>query len=232
MRDTTRPYGGKANRRQGGSICTCIVLFLTLVLFGGCSSEKRYKVLSFFFDGVPNPNAPPLTPEQEFAAQQSQGGNAPKLLSITHKPYGDNQCNACHENARGNFDDFQKLSSDVCLKCHDKVRDQFPVMHGPVAAAECNICHVPHESSIPHLLRDNAPAVCVQCHQPELLSPTPIEHVTAEKSCLDCHSGHGGPKHGLLKAVALAAPSAPKSPNLPNSPTSQPATPAERGQAR
>jgi predicted CXXCH cytochrome family protein len=198
-----------------------IYLAFSLAL-GGCSSEKRYKVLSFFFDGVPDPNAPKLTPEEQLALQeQGANGNVPKPAGFTHKPYADNQCNACHENARGSFDDFQKLSSDVCLKCHDKLRDQYPVMHGPVAAAECNICHVPHESSIAHLLRDPAPAVCVQCHQPELLSPVPVEHLDPQKSCLDCHSGHGGPKHGLLKAVALG------------SPTTKPiATPGERGQAR
>jgi predicted CXXCH cytochrome family protein len=91
------------------------------------------------------------------------------------------------------------------------VTDQYPVMHGPVAAVECNLCHVPHESSTPKLLRDTAPTVCVQCHQPELLSAEPPEHVMADKSCLECHSGHGGAKHGLLKSgIALKrAPGAP-----------------------
>ena len=208
MRDTTRPDGGTTNRRKGGSMSCFAALLIVLstivasVLSSGCSSEKRYKVLSFFFDGVPDPNAPAVATgdQDEFGGQRAgNGSGAAKPVAFMHKPYGDNQCSACHENARGNFDDFQKLSSDVCLKCHDKVRDEFPVMHGPVAAAECNLCHVPHESSIPHLLRDAAPTVCVQCHQPELLSPTPREHLLPDKSCLDCHTGHGSDKHGLLK---------------------------------
>ena len=33
-----------------------VAVMLAAVVAGGCSSEKRYRVLSFFFDGVPDPN--------------------------------------------------------------------------------------------------------------------------------------------------------------------------------
>jgi predicted CXXCH cytochrome family protein len=207
MRPTTRHIEQVMQRRgDGGSPLALVAVLIALIalmlaLATGCSSEKRYKVLSFFFDGVPNPNAPAGAngaEGDEFAGGQQAGG-APKLLAIIHKPYAENKCNDCHDNASGRFDDFQKLDSSICLKCHDSLRTQYPVMHGPVAVGECNLCHVPHESTTPHLLRDDAPAVCTQCHQPELLSPTPREHLMPTKSCLDCHSGHGGTEHGLLK---------------------------------
>ena len=206
MRHTTRSSTRPLIRRRGGSIVALLALLVVAVAFNGCSRGQRYRTLSFFFDGVPDPYAPPKIPGQEDDASQQGVGGAAKVFVVLHKPYRDNRCNECHTNTGGNFEDFQKLESTICLKCHQKVQTEYPVMHGPVVVTECNICHVPHESSIPHLLRDTAPTVCVQCHQPELLSPNPKEHLMPNKSCLDCHSGHGGQKHGLLKAgLALNA---------------------------
>ena len=225
MCQATRANARLTGRRWRGSCFVAAELFCLLVLFAGCSSERRYKVLSFFFDGVPNPNAPAAGTQDEFAAQRAGGVAIP--IAYTHKPYAENKCSACHENATGRFDDFQKLESSICLRCHQDVTDKYPVMHGPVAAAECNLCHVPHESSIPKLLRDTAPAVCVQCHQSELLSPEPPEHLMADKSCLECHSGHGGAKHGLLKS-GIALKSWSSSPSTTTLPATVP-TPAHEG---
>jgi predicted CXXCH cytochrome family protein len=225
------------------AVLAVVALAMTLVagLFGGCSGEKRYKVLSLFFDGVPNPDAPVVASaegDSEFTQQRPGGAaGAPKMLAIVHKPYADNQCNDCHSNTTGRFDDYQKLDSTICLKCHDNVRTKYPVMHGPVSVGECNLCHVPHESTTPALLKENNSTLCTQCHQTELLSSTPREHLTPDKnSCLDCHSGHGGPKHGLLKPRKLTATSKPvastrKSPRG-KQPPKQPAGVARGGESR
>ena len=36
-----------------------MLVAVSVMLIGGCSAERRYRVLSLFFDGVPDPNAPP-----------------------------------------------------------------------------------------------------------------------------------------------------------------------------
>jgi len=179
-----------------------LMLWLCVGTWAGCTPERRYRVLSFFFDGVPDPNAP----AQLSGAVDDEGnpigpgGTAvPRLSVVLHKPYADNQCQSCHEGASGSFESFQPLEPSICLKCHQDTPTQYPVMHGPVAAVECLWCHTPHESSIAGLLKQAAPAVCTQCHDRELLSAQPPEHFMPDKSCLSCHVAHGGQKHGLLR---------------------------------
>lgn len=186
------------------------ILCIALGSFLGCSPETRYKTLSFFFDGVPVPKG-------------VEGDADAKGKVCQHKPYLENKCGACHPRDTVEMDisrpmDIGDLSSNLCLRCHDKVRAQYAVMHGPVASTECLLCHVPHESTIAHLLRTEAPRLCVQCHVPEVMVPLRPEHQDPKADCLSCHVGHGGPKHGLLRekrpattrpstrpAVALAA---------------------------
>jgi len=198
MKSTIRSHARRTKCRGSGFVAAFGLLFLLLALILsllGCSPERRYKVLSIFFDGVPNPDAP-LVAVDEF---DTSGKRIVKAASFVHKPYADGKCADCHgENTGGTFESFTKLDDSVCLKCHKNVPHEYPRMHGPVALAQCSLCHVPHESSVPALLKDNARAVCTQCHLRELLPATPADHLT-DRSCLDCHSGHGGTARALLK---------------------------------
>jgi predicted CXXCH cytochrome family protein len=179
-----------------------------LILLGGlwigCTpTEQNYKVLSFFFDGVPNPSDPAF---RSGRASRSGGlGGAEAFVVYTHAPYADpdpNACNVCHEGRVGGVYTRSSLTipPTVCLKCHQDEVNKYPVMHGPVAAVECLWCHAPHESSIPALLRRRAPELCLQCHTLELLAPWPPEHHQPDIDCLQCHVAHGGERHGLLRA--------------------------------
>jgi predicted CXXCH cytochrome family protein len=187
------------------------IALVALIAAAGCTPEKKYKILSVFFDGVPNPNAPPGSAE---VSEFGPTGPAPKPVGVTHKPFADamndsTKCNVCHTGGTGSFESFQKISSDVCLKCHQKVLTQFKVMHGPVVSVECLLCHTPHESSLPGLLNVAPPALCTQCHQRDLLSAKPPDHLLPDSQCLKCHVGHGGPQHGFLRPTtrpALVAP--------------------------
>ena len=216
--------------RQLALVIGWLLLGVFLVLVGpSCSSEKNYKVLSFFFDGVPDPNAPVLAEGEE----QSGNGTGPKMLAIVHKPYAEGKCGECHEGDTSKFDSFQKLSSDICMKCHAKVLNQYPVMHGPVSAGECLLCHNPHESSVKGMLNDDAPAVCMQCHVSEFL-PQDTEHQDIKRNCLDCHAAHGGEKHGLLLARYTSAGPTTQPASAPataptTAPASVPATQADGG---
>lgn len=171
---------------------------LLLVLVGAtatywlsCSVQKHYEVLSFFFDGVPDPNAP-------MVGSGPRAARAAGLTYFAHQPYVENACHECHEDPSNVFGG--RSDSSVCLKCHTDVVQQYPVMHGPVAAVACLYCHKPHESTLPNLLRSEAPQLCRQCHVPGLLgAPQRPDHVQMEEACLDCHFGHGGRQRYFLR---------------------------------
>jgi len=168
-----------------------LVAFITLVF--GCSPEKHYKTLSFFFDGVPNPAAA----KTGFTARRGASG---KPIFI-HKPFADEKCNACHLNTDDIFA-RAKVRANVCVECHAAVKIEHRVMHGPVVNDACILCHTPHTSPNEHLLRTPAPKVCLQCHEIPSLSKFTPEHADSKGNCLSCHSGHGGSNHKLQKALA------------------------------
>jgi predicted CXXCH cytochrome family protein len=185
------------------------LLLVASIIWPGCSAEKHYKVLSFFFDGVP-------TPQERAAAAAGgvvvgQGASGEPLVLFTHEPFATENCAACHVGGVSTL--YQPVgitvSATVCLKCHEQATRSYPVMHGPVAAVECLWCHAPHQADNKELLRLSSPEVCLQCHTRELLSPNPPEHMVPQSMCLDCHVGHGSEQRGLLRAGRNAAPEAP-----------------------
>ena len=200
-------------RRWRGPVLGAIAAVALIVAAGCADQQRRYEVLSFFFDGVPDPTAP-----QKQSMKVSSGGRR----TVVHKPYADNLCNSCHLNTSDIFARAQ-VRQDVCLDCHSNVPTQYPVMHGPVVNNACQMCHSPHSSAVPHLLRQPAPAVCTQCHEPAAVQlmheQVPFD---AKQSCIDCHSGHGGTDHKLLlsspKATPAASTTQPAAPRLSASP--------------
>ena len=168
-----------------------LVIALGLV-WAGCSVEKNYDILSFFFDGVPNRNALPIS---------ASAGGSPAIMRqsatyTAHKPYLEQRCVECH----GQGFDMQSVSSDVCMQCHQGVREQFRVMHGPVTFGACLWCHVPHESAYPALLKGEPRVVCTQCHDSSVLRTDQIsEHGESAVSCLKCHYGHGHSARYMLR---------------------------------
>ncbi len=181
--------------RFGHRVACAAIFCIAVGSFLGCSPEKRYKVLSFFFDGVPLPRG--------VEAEEGQ------QIVYPHKPYAEGKCISCHASNQMDLSITQPtnisgVSSSVCLNCHGKIPSQYEVMHGPVSSGECLLCHNPHESSVKHLLVASAPRVCTQCHTPEVMTPRRSEHQDEKASCLNCHFGHGGPAHGLLRPTPPA----------------------------
>lgn len=170
-------------------------LFVCLTVLGCSTPQQRYKVLSFFFDGVPDPDAP------KAVRRSSAPGARPVFI---HKPYEEKKCDACHLNTDDIFA-RAKVKADMCYTCHPKVLDQYEKIHGPVAAGQCMMCHAAHASGEPHLVRVPAPRLCTQCHEPGTFSPNPVEHQDPKANCLACHSGHGGPDLRFLKVASIPA---------------------------
>jgi predicted CXXCH cytochrome family protein len=174
-----------------------VLLGVGAIVFGCSTPQQRYRALSVFFDGVPDPDA-----AAKLAAQPRK--NATGQTVYLHKPYEDKNCNACHPNTSDIFA-RAKVSADVCMKCHSSVQAEHKIIHGPVAAQECFYCHSPHHSIQPHLLKTAQPKLCTQCHAVATLSVTPPEHLDAKVDCISCHSGHGGADRRFLR-IAQATP--------------------------
>jgi predicted CXXCH cytochrome family protein len=180
--------------RQWRVIGAGIVIAVILI---GCNSQKRYDTLSFFFDGVPNPNSSTTKP----GGQQANSNGRPIYV---HQPFAQQKCDSCHQNAEDIFGKA-KVKPNVCLDCHAAVITKHRYMHGPVVNNVCITCHTPHQSQVQHLLRNEAPKLCTQCHEQSGLGPYPPQHLEPKSACLSCHSGHGGNDHYFLVARQDAA---------------------------
>ena len=165
----------------------------------GCSVEKHYKTLSLFFDGVPDPNAP-----QEGRRDGSGLTRGPRqgLIFFNHKPFFDGECSQCHGSGSGPMipTTGAKVRPGLCLECHQTIENQYPFMHGPVAAQACTQCHAPHRSTVPKLLKAVPEELCFNCHDGRELNPAVAEH-QAQTDCTRCHNGHGGSTWAMLKPL-------------------------------
>jgi predicted CXXCH cytochrome family protein len=158
----------------------------------GCSVEKDYKVLSFFFDGVPDPTIVRSNADAIRFAKETGG------TVYTHAPFANNQCGECHKDLSG--ETARKVDPTLCFRCHESTANEYPKMHGAVSGGACVFCHSPHESTIKHLLRSRAPGICVQCHEAKSFgNPRAPVHQDLARDCLECHYAHGGPERFFLR---------------------------------
>jgi predicted CXXCH cytochrome family protein len=171
-----------------GGLAVCVAAW-------SCSVQSNYQTLSFFFDGVPDPNAPMPAGKGGAAVAQSP------TYSV-HQPYKEEKCAACHTGSG----QLTGRDSSVCLTCHAGKVDEHRNMHGPVSAGACLWCHSPHESPELHLLKKPGREVCTQCHEAAALptARTPA-HAETARNCLECHTGHGSEGRNLLRGGAPAA---------------------------
>lgn len=167
---------------------------LLVSLFFSCAPESRYKVLSFFFDGVPEPVPAHLVKDTVNSAQNAVKKN--QLVGIHetklkfHPPFQEKECDNCHERRLGNR--LVDVLPDLCYGCHDNFSDEYDFVHGPVRAGFCTECHNPHSSKRDKLLVRDRDKLCVYCHQKgQILNQEQHDGVTGA-DCLDCHNPHGG----------------------------------------
>jgi len=173
----------------------------------GCGTpQERYKTLSRFFDGVPNPDD-----EQESQGQSGKREWKFKLKGSTHKPWAERECSACHPQRRkeneGNIIPEVSMTTSLaawkqCHTCHSDAEKVGPKrvvvpkgawLHGPAAAGECRACHLPHRSDHPFLLRtEKIEETCRGCHQ----TVGPRSGAMAQLDCAKCHDPHFSPAPG------------------------------------
>lgn len=178
-----------------------LILLLAIVALAdtACTPAESYKVLTVFFDGVPDPNAAPG--DRSFRSRKSPTGKA----WLVHAPYAEDKCDSCHLNTDDIFA-RARVKPDVCASCHADTLAKHKVTHGPVESGACLQCHAPHQSPHVALLRLPMPESCTNCHTQDLLSRGTPEHADPTSNCLNCHNGHGGTDRKMLKGHPLPAP--------------------------
>jgi len=162
-----------------------------------CDEEQKYRVLSFFFDGVPLPPSMQVVVVDTTATTDSTQAKPVKLAFtrppeptiFVHKPYSERRCQDCH---KGEFGQslIEPRVDLVCQHCHEQFRQMPTYIHGPVAVGQCTRCHNPHKTKYEHLLVKDGSEVCLQCHEAiDRERVTAHQDLTA-KECFDCHNPH------------------------------------------
>ena len=163
-----------------------------MALLSGCEAKTRYRVLSFFFDGVPAPEDRSRSAVGQGPAAGDQAGK-PKPRPSLHGPYAAKMCSACHD---ANTNALLLPTNKLCFKCHTLQTGKR--QHGPVAAGSCLACHDPHRSSNEYLLVSPAREFCTYCHDPEEIFSREV-HQGAPVSCTECHNPHGSDNEYFLR---------------------------------
>jgi predicted CXXCH cytochrome family protein len=180
------------------------------MLWPGCTvTRANYATLSFFFDGVPNPDAP--------ARGGGEPGDATMAAAvIVHRPFAEEKCETCHKTQ------YRPSRNDpaACLSCHETVMNQHAWTHGAVAGGACLWCHAPHESARKWLLRGPDRGICVQCHSATMLTGETVPaHADPKTSCIACHFAHGGENAIMLRPGATAQSPPPEAALEPDKPS-------------
>jgi len=188
-----------------------IVLFCAI----GCDRESRYKVLTFFFEGVPEPGAKKARrwvsdantvtmTNAQLRDQQKDGNRAAPVdklgqrLSSRHD--FSRECDKCHTG--GMTSGHQELRAplpDLCYSCHSDLHQKGDYLHGPLYVGECVFCHEPHSSGFIHLQKAPQPDLCLRCHQESDLVLIPGHREALQGVCTDCHDPHGSSVPKLLR---------------------------------
>ncbi len=179
-----------------------IRIFGIIVIVTGiysCSPEEKYDVLSFFFDGVPKPEAEGLdtliTDTTMFASSASVRKRAKSTLYY-HPPYRDKECPECHVRSQGNR--LREPMPGLCYQCHDDFTDEFAFVHGPVVSGFCTQCHSPHSSKYKKLTLRKGQEVCLYCHQRSDVFANEVHDGIDDTVCWECHNPHGGEDRFIL----------------------------------
>lgn len=172
-----------------------IALLILLMLIAACSPHKRFNVLSFFFDGVPNPEDSVnsvLADTILLANLDIDSMNYELTMAPTmnyHKPYQERKCMDCHDkNAVG---ELINKEPQLCYSCHDNFNTKYEKLHGPVDFGFCLVCHEPHMSENRKLQKVSGNALCFPCHVSYEVKQPDTHVEIGDALCNKCHNPHG-----------------------------------------
>ena len=194
-----------------GRLLVSVAVCVLALGWCGCTPKEGFNALRDFLDLGPEPGPATRPSVQEVAKQSPKTVNRPAGPTImSHQPFVDGRCRECHADPSAGGNIGFRVETTQCLKCHTKLMNAYPVMHGAVVARACLFCHAPHESAEPSLLRTRDQSLCFQCHARKQLLTTTAGHRLDKVICVNCHKGHGGDEIPFLKPSLLSPAVAPK----------------------
>ena len=172
-----------------------LACWVAAALLCACNTTRSHKILSFFFDGVPEPGGKPSVEAGiKGRKAEEQGITVAASRYREHGPYAAKQCQGCHLRATNNL---ILPIEELCFQCHSlNVRKKY--IHGPLASGGCKVCHEPHGSVYPFLLVSEPKEFCSHCHDRNRIAKLDA-HRGKEGQCTDCHDAHSSDKAYLLK---------------------------------
>jgi len=185
------PQAGRRGARLATLVGGAAALVATAALVVGCSTAKHHRVLSFFFDGVPEPAAAAVSDTP--AVQASVGRQL--VRAAEHGPYAAKLCDSCHDSRVTNA--LVAPVEQLCVRCHE-LGEARAYVHGPLASGGCTVCHDPHRSANRFLLVSASDSFCMQCHDRADLSSAD-GHGGEAADCTDCHDAHMSDRQFLLR---------------------------------
>lgn len=176
-----------------------LIFCLSSVIFNNsCVTKSNYETLSFFFDGVNNPDSTSRNDSLIIIKKTDTTSNTiVKSNSSIHPPYADRSCDNCH----GKQNNFALIDNmpNLCYTCHDDFSKSNSNLHGPVSSGHCNECHNPHNSNYPKLLLKNSQDLCYKCHEKDDVKNNFVHEDIEKENCWNCHDPHGSNTKYFIK---------------------------------
>jgi len=183
-----------------------VLLLLAVAVPSACSVADNYQLLSFFFDGVPNPK---LEAERRRAAEEARrkaeeerakrlGRKVDRAPHFLHTPFRQQRCDGCHLAMKPQpgvprwlqgLGRLKAPKEELCKQCHEAPEARY--VHGPVAAIACSTCHHHHDSPYPYqLLAKDSGTLCAKCHTGDTFLTEKKHEEYKDEQCVDCHNPH------------------------------------------
>ena len=164
-----------------------------------CSPNK--KILTFFFDGVPDSSK--VENQSNLLVNNADSNDlknnliaSTKEQVFTHSPYKAKDCENCH--IKSSMGKYVEEQPTLCYQCHEDFSTKFAYLHGPVSGGACTACHSPHVSKFEKLLLRKGQDLCTKCHSLEMVLKNENHSDIGDTNCTDCHNPHGGSDRYIL----------------------------------
>lgn len=130
---------------------------------------------------------------------------SPGTGPVTHTPFRDGDCTACHQPHGADGRHLLRNSDDLsglCASCHDTTPFSRKYVHGPAGSGACTTCHNPHRASGRNLLSRPVNEGCLACHEElaaAIKSDAIVHPPVKVSSCTSCHDPHSSVNPVLLR---------------------------------
>jgi len=179
-----------------------LIVFLIVAGSFSCNVEKNRKILSVFFDGVPEKKNELAVSDKIVSSPGARVAriSADPIIS-QHPDHKTRNCSKCHTRSVASF--LKTDRKKICFTCHKPEKFTGKYVHGPVAVKACNTCHDPHQSTYKNLLLAEGRKLCDLCHK---LPISGARIPCKEDNCLNCHNPHAADNKFFLRKNEAISP--------------------------